>query len=331
MQALHIGGLDIGGTKMAATIAGPDGPLLRVVEPTVKSGSNRAPAEQGVALLKKACSQAGIPFEQITAVGVSCCGPFVRTDNLVNVVAPNLCGGLSKSSKLPNDWQSIPLESVLREHFGTVAIENDCVAALAAERAFGSVQGAANCAYVTWSTGIGFGLCVDDKLLHGKNGNAGHAGHMLLSEESRAQCGCGNFGDVEAMASGRNLEIRLDRSATDIFDSARAGEPAAHAIATEAAKWFGRALFNVTAVLDIGVFVIGGSVWQHHGDWLRPLVMQEIASRLPALTAGVALLDSGLDAHVADIGALYPVMHKDWIDHWRTGKLWQKLDAAGKP
>jgi glucokinase len=327
MQSSYIGGIDIGGTKVAATVASLNGPLARVTEPTIKTGSDRALGEQVIALLQAACAKAGVAFDDIDTVGVSSCGPFIKQDNLISLVAPNICGGIAdERDDLPNRWQSIPLESVLREHFNTVAIQNDCVAALGAERAFGSLQGIANCAYVTWSTGIGFGLCIDDRLLRGKNGNAGHAGHMLLADHSTAQCGCGNFGDVEALISGRNLEVQFGRSAIDLFNAAKEGDAKAQAITADAAKWFGRALFNVTAVLDISQFVVGGSVWQHHGDWLMPLVMHEIETRLPALTAGVSLVHPTLDSYVADVGAMYLVMSDQWIDAWREQELWRQLD-----
>jgi glucokinase len=333
MEPIYIGGLDIGGTKMAATVAGASGPLARVTALTVKTGSERAPAEQGLALLQAACVQAGVDFAQIDMVGVSSCGPFIKQHGLISLVTPNICGALAtdRPGSLPNRWQSVPLEDVLREQFKTVVIDNDCVAALTAERAFGAVQGVANCAYVTWSTGIGFGLCVDDRLLRGKNGNAGHAGHMLLTDSSIVQCGCGNFGDVEALISGRNLEAQFSRSASDLFEAARGGEPAAAAIVKEAAKWFGRALYNVTAVLDIETFVIGGSVWQHHGDWLRPEVMREIETRLPALTAGVSLLRPQLDSYVADIGALHLVMPFEWEAAWGRTQPWLHLQEAHTP
>ncbi|HTH45225.1 MAG TPA: ROK family protein [Oxalicibacterium sp.] len=328
MEPIYIGGLDIGGTKMAATIASADGPLARVTALTVKSGTERAPAEQGLALLQAACAQAGVDFAQIDTLGVSSCGPFLKQNGLISLVTPNICGGLvngGRPGSLPNEWQSVPLESVLREHFQTVAIDNDCVAALTAERAFGAAQGIANCAYVTWSTGIGFGLCVDGRLLRGKNGNAGHAGHMLLAVDSTVQCGCGNYGDVEALISGRNLEAQYGRNSADLFEAAREGEAAAAGIVAQAAKWFGRALYNVTAVLDIETFVIGGSVWQHHGDWLRPQVMHEIETRLPALTAGVSLVRPRLDSYVADIGALHLVMPAHWEAAWRRTLPWQRL------
>jgi glucokinase len=329
MQSSYIGGLDIGGTKMAAVVAGPQGPLARVTAPTAKTGSERAVGEQAIALLQAACDKAGVDFASIDTVGVGSCGPFEKRHGLIELVTPNICGGLAGNpGKLPNDWKSIPLGSVLHEEFKTVVIDNDCVAALTAERAFGAARGMDNCAYVTWSTGIGFGLCVDGRLLRGKNGNAGHAGHMLLSEHSAARCGCGNYGDVEALISGQNLEAQFGRSASELFNAARAGEPAAARIVDAAAAWFGRALYNVTAVLDIQTFVIGGSVWQHHGDWLQARVMREIGSRLPALTAGVSLLPPQLDAYVADVGALHLVMPAEWEARWQASRPWQALLAS---
>jgi glucokinase len=199
------------------------------------------------------------------------------------------------------------------------------VAALVAERGFGALRDEDDCAYVTWSTGIGFGLCVDGRILHGKHGNAGHAGHMLMSEVSDAVCGCGNRGDLEGMISGRNLGNRLAQPTADLFEAARAGDGAARQVAQEAGRWFGRALYNITTILDIRAFAIGGSVWNHHGEWLAPIALQEIQSRLPALTQGVELRSAALGALTADIGALALVMPRDWMGGWRETEPWQAL------
>jgi glucokinase len=84
--------------------------------------------------------------------------------------------------------------------------ENDAVAALEAERRWGALQGLDHCAYVTWSTGIGVGLCVDGRVLRGKNGNAGHAGHMFVSDDdSAALCGCGNMWAMWRQCHGGGL------------------------------------------------------------------------------------------------------------------------------
>jgi glucokinase len=326
MPKTHIiGALDIGGTKIAASIANEDGPLARLTAPTVKSGTVRALPEQAIALLESACAKAGVDPALLRSVGVSSCGPFVDLDGGIGLAAPNICGGEEGAADLPNDWKAIPLQQVLQERFAHVLIENDCVAALAAERTFGAVQGEPNCVYVTWSTGVGFGLCVDGNMLRGKGGNAGHAGHMLMSENSDAQCGCGNVGDVEGLISGRNLGNRLGKSTQDVFDAARVGDPQARELALEAARRFGRALYNVTAVLDTRVFVIGGSVWTHHGDWLAETVQQEIASRLPAITRGVRIMPAMLQGLVADVGAFSLAMPREWIPGWRATQPWKSL------
>lgn len=324
---IHIGALDIGGTKIAAMVAGTDGPLARVTAPTAKTGSERAVPEQGLALLESACSQVGIAPDRLWALGVASAGPFVSNDGMIGLSTPNICGGLRRDGSLPNDWEVIPLERVLRERYGHVAIDNDCVAALIAERTFGAVQDEADCVYVTWSTGVGFGFCVDGHVLRGKNGNAGHAGHMMMSEREDALCGCGNRGDLEGLVSGRNIGNRLQLSAAELFGRARDGDPQAHAAALEAARWFGRGLYNVAAALDTRVFVVGGSIWVHHGDWLQPHVQQEIESRLPALTRGVSIRPAGLSGVVADMGALCLVMPEDWIAAWRGKAPWETLKA----
>jgi glucokinase len=324
MEKLYIGALDIGGTKIAATVADSAGPLARVTQPTVKTGSPRALGEQVVAMLHEACERAGINRELLRTVGVCSCGPFVKVDGMVGLVTPNICGGLKHSPDLPNDWQIIPLEPVMREYFDKIVIENDCVAALVAERTFGAVQDEPDCAYATWSTGIGFGLCVDGRVLRGKHGNAGHAGHMLMDRQSAAVCGCGNVGDLEALISGRNVGAHLGMTAAEIFTAARNGDAAAREIALDAAQWFGRALYNITCALDTRIFVIGGSVWIHHGEWLAPFVLREIESRLPALTGGVSIVPAALEGLVADVGALSMVMPAEWISQWRETQPWRK-------
>lgn len=326
MDSRYIAGVDIGGTKVAVTVANFDGPLARIAEPTVRTGTVRALGEQVLAMLERACAQAGVKPEEIKDVGVGSAGPFVKMDGMIAVSAPNICGGLSARSDLGNDWTEVPLEQVLRERYDRVVIANDCVAALAAERAFGAVQDEPDCAYVTWSTGIGFGFCVDGRMLFGKRGNAGHAGHMVMDAEADVVCGCGNRGDLEALVSGRNLDYVSSMTTPELFDAARRGEPQARQAVEQAAQWFGRALYNLVAALDIRTFAIGGAIWTHHGDWLLPLVQKEIESRFKALTDDVTIVPAALGSLAADVGALTLAMPDAWVSHWRQGQPWQVLN-----
>ena len=322
----YVAALDVGGTKVAACIADASRPLLRVTQSTIKSGDSDTIAQQGIQLIDACCQQLKIDPSQVQSLGVSSCGPFEVRDGMTGVTPPNLCGGLPNGDDLPNDWTFLPLESVLRERFSQVRIANDCVAALHGERAFGAAP--ADSIYVTWSTGIGFGLCVDGHILNGKAGNAGHAGHMLLSDTSEALCGCGNRGDLEGMIGGRNFGKHLGKPLEDIFRDAQRGDAGALAAVQEAARWFGRALYNLTAILDTETIFVGGSVWRHNEALLAPLVRQEIDARFPALTRGVIVQGATLGELVTDMGAFALAIPEAWRIHWRSHRPWEALPTV---
>jgi glucokinase len=301
--------VDIGGTKVAVSVADAKGLRARVAEPTAIQGEHGALAQQIIALVGQSCAQAGLNVSDIAAVGVASCGPFVLNQNLVELAAPNICGGLAGVARgLPNDWTSVPLEAPLRAAFPAVRIENDAIAALVAERRWGALQGMDHCAYVTWSTGIGLGLCVDGHILRGKNGNAGHAGHTFVSDNLDGLCGCGNVGDVEGLVAGNALARRFATQgyadAATLFVAAQRGDAGAIAIIDEVCRLMGRALYNLVVTLDLQRISIGGSVFLHHRAWLLPRLQAHLAGKLPALTDGVELVSAGLGEHVGDWAAL---------------------------
>ncbi|HSV44150.1 MAG TPA: ROK family protein, partial [Ramlibacter sp.] len=224
---------------------------------------------------------------------------------LVEVAAPNICGGIAGPARgLPNDWQTALLEAPLRRRFALLRVENDCIAALEAERRWGALQGMDHCAYVTWSTGIGMGLCVDGRVLRGKNGNAGHGGHMFVSDNDDALCGCGNVGDLESLVAGNAIARRHGADAAHLMQAARDGVPAAAAVVGELCRVLGRALYNLTVTLDLQRISLGGSVFLHHSALLLPLLQGQIDGRLPALTQGCTLVPAGLGDKVGDLAAL---------------------------
>src|SRR6478735_2830744 len=219
--------IDIGGTKVAVSLNTGAGLelLARRHEPTAKTGTHDALARQVIRMVDEACAEAGIPPDKVERAGVSSAGPFVLRNGMVELSTPNICGGLAGPARgLPNDWLTAPIEAPLRDRFAQVRVENDAVSALEAERRWGALQGVDDCAYVTWSTGVGMGLCVDGRVLRGKNGNAGHGGHMFVSDNADALCGCGNVGDVEALVAGNAVARRFGADAASLLQKARAGE-----------------------------------------------------------------------------------------------------------
>jgi glucokinase len=314
MQTYHAC-IDIGGTKVAVSLADAQSVALRTLharihEPTAKEGSNDALAKQIIRLLDASLAQLGAQRSQIASVGVSSCGPFVLNQGYVELAAPNICGGLAgKARGLPNDWQTALLQAPIAAIYPNVRVENDCIGALEAERIWGALQGLDHCAYVTWSTGIGMGLCVDGHVLRGKNGNAGHAGHMFVSDNNDALCGCGNVGDLEGLVAGNAIARRFGQDAATIFianNSNMAGGEGLKSlkIVPSLCRDMGRALYNLIVTLDLQRISLGGSVFWHNQDTILPLLRKEIEGKLPSLTQGCELVPAGLGLQVGDFGAL---------------------------
>lgn len=312
--------VDLGGTKIAVSLipALPEITLAhassalqsRRTEPTEKEGPPDTLARQVLRMLDEACAAAGIRMQDLDAVGVSSCGPFVMMEGMLEISNPNICGGMAGPARgLPNDWISVPLEAPLRSRFAEkLRIENDGVGALQAERRWGALQDLSHCAYVTWSTGIGFGLCVDGRILRGKHGNAGHAGHSFVSDSSDALCGCGNMGDLEGVVAGNAIARRFAGvgypGASALFAAAQAGDAAAITIVDELCRVLGRGLYNLVATLDLERISMGGGVFWNHRDYLLPRLLMQIKGKLPALTDDFELVAAGLGEKVGDFAAL---------------------------
>jgi len=301
--------VDIGGTKVAVSVATERGIHGKMSEPTAKEGENDALARQIIRMVAESCAAAGVSQSAVSALGVASCGPFVIHEGCVELAAPNICGGLAgKARGLPNDWRTALLEAPLRDTFPNVRVENDGVGALEAERRWGALQGLDHCAYVTWSTGIGMGLCVDGHILRGKNGNAGHIGHTFVSDNDSALCGCGNIGDVEGLVAGNAIPRRFsEQGYTDsamLFEAARLGNRDAIAIIDDLCRVMGRTLYNMVATLDLQRISMGGSVFWHHRDYLLPRLLQHVHGKLGALTEGVEIVPAGLGERVGDFAAL---------------------------
>lgn len=299
--------IDIGGTKVSVSLNDAQQPMALLVrrdEPTARSGPPEALALQCIRMVDEACAELGVSPAGVQQVGVAAPGPFVTVAGLTELATPNICGGLARvPGHLPNDWRTAPIEAPLRRRFASVRIENDAVAALEAERLWGALQGVPHCAYITWSTGVGCGLCVGGRVLRGKQGNAGHLGHSFASDGDEP-CGCGNVGDLEAMVAGNHVEPRFGLSAPVLFERAEAGDAQALAHIDELCRVMGRALHNITALLDLERISLGGSVFSNNQALLLPRLSEQLHSRLPSLTAGCELVPAGLGERVGDYAAL---------------------------
>ena len=86
-------------------------------------------------------------------------------------------------------------------------LDNDANCATVGEWWQGAAKGGRNVVGMTIGTGIGGGLIIDGQLFHGSSDVAGEIGHTTIDLNGR-HCKCGNYGCLEAYASGPAIATR---------------------------------------------------------------------------------------------------------------------------
>ena len=325
-MADHIAAVDIGATKITISLCSRKGFVRRIHQGIGLTGDELSVPRQVSRMTRKCCELAGIGIEEIVGVGVSSAGPFINLDDHIALVSPNICGGLApERGIIPNDWKIVPLGKELSREFDNVAILNDAVSGVVAERTFGAGRGYDDLVYVTWSTGIGTGAYANGNLLWGKNGNAPHGGHITIVDDGPL-CGCGSRGHLEALASGTAIarDYGDGTSCEDVFRAYRNGEERAYGVIEKAVMYFTKGLLSINSVLDTKRIVIGGSVFQNNQDILLPKIKEGFQGEFPVLTDEVEIVPSELGNYLGDVAALSLIMPEEWREDWIGNRPWEK-------
>ncbi|MEA5155197.1 ROK family glucokinase [Raineyella sp.] len=268
-------GIDIGGSKVAAAVVGPDGRLSG--RRTIPTPTDRADAvEEAIVRLVDALAS----DHDACAVGIGAAGWVDETRRIVRF-SPHLA------------WRNEPLVERLEARLDLpVVVDNDANAAAWGEYRFGAGQGSTTFAMITLGTGIGGGLVLDGEVHRGRWGVAGEWGHLCVVPDGQI-CPCGNRGCWEQYCSGEALRREavalagtgspralplLERVGHDagairgfhVTAAALAGDPACEEILTGVGEWLGRGLAGLAAVLDPERFVIGGGVSEAGEKLLGP-------------------------------------------------------------
>jgi glucokinase len=109
--------------------------------------------------------------------------------------------------QLPNmqTMRNFPLRDRVSQAVGLpVTLENDANAAAFAEYICGAGQGTEDMAMFTLGTGVGGGIILGGKVLHGANEMGGEIGHIIVQPNGRV-CPCGQKGCLEQYGSAMNL------------------------------------------------------------------------------------------------------------------------------
>src|SRR5699024_3499836 len=136
------------------------------VIPTDLSITPKEMIQRMIKEIEKQMKQANIREEELIGIGIGAPGPLDSKKGMISN-PPNLHG-----------WVNVPVKEEFAAAFSLpITVENDANAAAVAEKWLGAGQGCNDFVYMTVSTGVGAGVIVDGKLLHGIKGNAGDIGH----------------------------------------------------------------------------------------------------------------------------------------------------------
>lgn len=283
--------LDVGGTKIAAGLADPDGSLTYTVTlPTRADQGTEAVWAVVTELIENALERAG---GRVDAVGIGSAGPIDVNAGTVSPV--NIAGwrGFALRDRVAAAVPGVP-----------VRLGGDGVCMALGEYRHGAGRGTRSMLGMVVSTGVGGGLVLDGAPLHGRTGNAGHVGHVVVDPNGEL-CRCGGRGCVETISSGPSMvrwalangwtpEASL-ADAKALAAAAEAGDPVALRAFRRGTDALAVMITSVAAVCDLDLVVIGGGVAKSGALLFDPL-RTALAQR-----AGLDFL-VGLQAVPAELG-----------------------------
>ncbi len=306
-------GVDFGATKIMA--AALDKKLNILSRVKIRTKAERGPkdtAERMASLAREAATSAGFDLDDIGYVGVGAPGPLNPEEGVI-LSAPNL------------GWEKVPLKKMLEADLKVpVVVDNDVNMGTYGEYVAGAAKGKMLVVGIFPGSGIGGGIIIDGKVIHGASGAAGEVGHIIV-DPGGALCGCGRRGCVETVASriaiardiiaagirgqspyvmehfGTNMQ-KLKSSS--IAEAIAAGDKVVEQIVRYAARMVGLAASDICNTLSPDCVVLGGGLVEAMPDLFLKEVYKGIQDfTMPAISPYVEVAVAQLGDDAVAVGA----------------------------
>jgi len=306
-------GVDVGGTKIQAVLASPNGRVVsRTRRPTPRGKGAAATVDAIGECMAECLDDSGAKGSAIRAAGVAVPGvPDPEADRIV--FAPNI------------DLAGVPVAGPLSRRFGLpVVLGNDVNLGTLGELWQGSARGASSVVGLFPGTGVGGGIILDGHVLTGRHGAAAEIGHMLM-DPSGPVCGCGRRGCLEAIASRTAIErdiraaVKAGRKTalTEIAGNLRviksgmlrraleAGDELASEVLASAAEVLGHACMDMRRLVDPEMIVLGGGLMEACETFMMPIIERVLAGDpLNAAGPGPVVVVAGAGDDAVALGAV---------------------------
>ena len=298
--------VDLGGTRLRAALLDTNFNIVKRTETLTKASEGRDATLQRMKDIIREMLPADV--SEVLGIGVSAAGPTNPKTGVV-VAPPNLAG-----------WNDVPVADILHEEFGLpVFVGNDANVAALAEAFMGAARGYRDSIYLTVSTGIGSGIISDGRLILGKTGIGGEAGHIIMVvdgghvstlEKEAAGPALARHARERLAAGEKSVLIEMCNNNLDAIDGKMIGEAVKHgdalavSVVQYGAKIVGLGIVSLLLLFNPEVVVIGGGV-SYIGDIWFNKVRETV--REYALTddywKDTPIIPSNMSEHVGLIGA----------------------------
>ena len=250
---MRLGALEAGGTKMVCAIGDEKGNIEERVSIPTKT------PEETIPLLIDFFKQ-----RNIDALGIGCFGPLE-----LNPKAEKY-GYITTTTKLA--WRNFDFLGSMKNALQCpVGFDTDVNGSVLGEVTFGQAKGKSCALYLTIGTGIGAGIYIEGKLLHGMLHP--EAGHVLITRKEtdiyEGKCPY-HKNCLEGLASGPAIEGRYGKKATDLAEEEDVWDLEADYIA--------QALTGYVLTLSPEIIILGGGVM--HQMQLFPLIRKKVTEYL---------------------------------------------------
>lgn len=299
-------GVDLGGTNLRVAAVNESGQILeKAGHSTSYDHGPQGVVNDMVAIIGAMRSRLGV--DGLAGVGIGVPG-FIDME----------AGVVMGSANLPG-FQGFPVRDEIQGHLGTrIILENDANAAALGEKWIGAGKDVKDLILITLGTGIGGGIIVDGKILHGFMGMAGEIGHMTVFPDGNP-CGCGNCGCLEKHASASAIAamasmmgIATQRfSAREVYELAVAGNTRALQVFESMGRALGVAIASLVNLFNFPLYLLTGGplpAW----DLFAPTMFNEIHKRsFTFARCGARVEKAVLGGDAGLLGAAYlPFQHR---------------------
>ena len=307
-------GIDLGTTNIYGLLTDLDANVIAEIKrPTeVEEGFNRI-MERTSGIIGELRDRLGSKKDNVCGIGMAIAGLINRERNIVEF-SPDF------------HWHNVDVRAGLARGVDIpVAFDNVTRVMALGEMWYGAGKDFRNFIMINVGYGIGAGIIIQGSPLYGLKGLAGEFGHITMDKNSDVQCDCGNFGCLEALASGHAIaksaqkELREGTmsiltemcegnpsrlTAEMVANAAKQGDGTAWAIFDKAAEFLGLGIAGLINLFNPEAVFIGGGVAQA-GDILFNRIRKTVNARALNNTAGdVIIQPATFGPRAAVVGAI---------------------------